>query len=211
MLTMSHGKFACTSTVEKKNSGRRKKKQVSGIAESSDGLNFEVSKEIIGETYVRAWQWNKRWFALTKKSLYQSEDGLTKFIRLDQIDEFINRMRHSAVLVRGDYLLVFYSRMGDAPEQLLLATVDLRPDWREWEASTAVPVLKPEMPYEGANLPLTASKKGPARQAENQLRDPYVFDDNGRLYLFYSVAGESGIAMARLEIEMKMAEHSLTH
>jgi hypothetical protein len=32
----------------------------------------------------------------------------------------------------------------------------------------------------------------------NQLRDPAIFEENGRVYLFYAVAGESGIAIAEL-------------
>ena len=31
-----------------------------------------------------------------------------------------------------------------------------------------------------------------------QLRDPAVFEDEGHLYLLYSVAGEQGIAIAEL-------------
>ena len=36
-----------------------------------------------------------------------------------------------------------------------------------------------------------------------QLRDPCIFEEEGRTYLFYAIAGEMGIAMAELEIEMK--------
>jgi len=32
----------------------------------------------------------------------------------------------------------------------------------------------------------------------NQLRDPAIFEDQGRIYLFYAVAGESGIAVAEI-------------
>jgi len=33
------------------------------------------------------------------------------------------------------------------------------------------------------------------------LRDPAIFEEYGRIYLLYSVAGESGIAIAELLIE----------
>jgi hypothetical protein len=33
-----------------------------------------------------------------------------------------------------------------------------------------------------------------------------VFEENGHTYLFYSVAGEMGIAMAELEIRMKASD-----
>jgi hypothetical protein len=38
--------------------------------------------------------------------------------------------------------------------------------------------------------------KGPARQ----LRDPTVFEENGRAYLLYSICGGQGIAGAELTI-----------
>jgi hypothetical protein len=34
--------------------------------------------------------------------------------------------------------------------------------------------------------------------SDAQLRDPAIFEENGRIYLFYAVAGESGIAIAEL-------------
>jgi len=43
------------------------------------------------------------------------------------------------------------------------------------------------------------SKKGKAINV-HQLRDPYVFEENGELYLFYTISGEMGIAMAKIEI-----------
>jgi hypothetical protein len=35
----------------------------------------------------------------------------------------------------------------------------------------------------------------------NQLRDPAVFDENGRTFLLYAVAGESGIAIAEVTFQ----------
>jgi hypothetical protein len=35
----------------------------------------------------------------------------------------------------------------------------------------------------------------------NQLRDPAIFEDNGRVYLLYAVAGESGIAIAEVFLD----------
>jgi hypothetical protein len=32
----------------------------------------------------------------------------------------------------------------------------------------------------------------------NQLRDPAIFEEDGRVYLLYAVAGESGIAIAEI-------------
>jgi hypothetical protein len=35
---------------------------------------------------------------------------------------------------------------------------------------------------------------------ERALRDPAILDDDGRLYLYYTVAGELGIAVARVQL-----------
>jgi hypothetical protein len=179
--------------------------QWTGIATSTDGLHFEPSDEILGQFYFRAWPWEGAWYALAKDDnkgwgkLYRSKNGLTGF---ENLGRFLRRVRHSAVIVRGHYLLVFYSRKGDAPERIVAATVDLRPSWRKWKPSKAIEVLRPEVDYEGIAYPNKPSRYGSAIEV-NQLRDPYVYEEDGRTYLFYTIAGEMGIAMAELELEMR--------
>ena len=58
--------------------------------------------------------------------------------------------------------------------------------------------VSPEHDWEGANRPLEPSKRGLIDGPVNQLRDPAVFVDGSQTYLLYSVAGESGIAIAEL-------------
>ena len=72
-------------------------------------------------------------------------------------------------------------------------------DWREWRESQPVTVLEPETDYEGADLPLAPSLRGLVRERVRQLRDPAIFEEDGRTYLLYSVAGEQGIAVAELQ------------
>ena len=61
-------------------------------------------------------------------------------------------------------------------------------------------VLRPERDWEGAKLPITASKAGAVKGRQHALRDPGIFvDTDGRRYLLYSVAGESGLAIAELK------------
>ncbi len=171
---------------------------------SEDGLNFTVEPVVLGPYYMRVFQWRDHWYALAKLDntgwggLLRSRDGRTPF---ELCGPFIERMRHAAVLRRGDRLVVFYSRVGDAPESILACTVDLREDWRRWTPSAPLEVLKPEMPYEGIEHPVRPSTHG-AATGVRQLRDPAVFEDEGRLYLFYTVAGESGVAMAELELDL---------
>ena len=66
-------------------------------------------------------------------------------------------------------------------------------------ASPPETVLAPEMDYEGVDLPLARSRRGAAHGRVRQLRDPCIFEEHGRTYLLYSVAGESGVAIAELD------------
>ena len=91
--------------------------------------------------------------------------------------------------------------VGDEPEHILLSTVDISGDWSTWEASGPRSVLKPEKDWEAADLPLEASVRDAINVRVRQLRDPAVFEEDGRTYLLYSVAGEAGIAIAELSID----------
>lgn len=52
---------------------------------------------------------------------------------------------------------------------------------------------------EGAGLPVRKSAAGLAKEPVHELRDPAIFVKGTRRYLLYSVAGESGIAIAELK------------
>ncbi len=67
-----------------------------------------------------------------------------------------------------------------------------------WEESSAIVVLEPEFEWEGANLPAVPSRRDLAPGGVRQLRDPALFEEEGNMYLLYSVAGESGIAIAKV-------------
>jgi hypothetical protein len=58
-------------------------------------------------------------------------------------------------------LWVFYSSIGDRPERILRARVDLGPDWREWTAVDPVEVLRPQFDWEGG--PAIAELTRPSR------------------------------------------------
>ena len=111
---------------------------------------------------------------------------------------FSEDQRHTAVRLDGSRLSVFYTDAGDCPERILLSTIDLTPDWMEWRASEPVVILEPETDYEGADLPLEPSERGWSPERVRQLRDPGIYREGDETYLLYSVAGESGIAIARL-------------
>jgi hypothetical protein len=113
---------------------------------------------------------------------------------------YANRVRHVALVQRGDRLHVFFTGIGDAPERVLVSTVDLTPDWTTWRASAPVEVLRPETTYECTDLPNVPSEAGDINEPARQIRDPFVFEDEGRAYLFYSTCGEQGIAAAEIPL-----------
>jgi hypothetical protein len=107
-------------------------------------------------------------------------------------------VRHVALQITGDRLLVFHSRIGDAPECIRLAVIDLRRPVAEWQAGPSVIVLRPEEVWEGAELPVRASVFGRSHGREHALRDPAIFQTSRQTYLLYSTAGESGLAIAQI-------------
>jgi len=44
---------------------------------------------------------------------------------------------------------VFWSQVGDVPERILMSTIDLSVDWREWRETESIDVLCPERPWKG--------------------------------------------------------------
>ena len=53
----------------------------------------------------------------------------------------------------------------------------------------------------GADAPNEPSIRSTAYGQVNQLRDPANFTEDGETYLLYAVAGESGIALARVDYD----------
>jgi hypothetical protein len=45
------------------------------------------------------------------------------------------------------------------------------------------------------------SRGGAIEVPANQLRDPAIFEEDGRVYLLYSVAGERGIGLVEVHLE----------
>lgn len=177
--------------------GRDVGEQVTRAATSSDGLHFQGRPEILGAPYFRVFEHDGWHYALAMPGiLYRSRDGLTGFEEGPTL--FDPNMRHSALVKRGSTLYVFYTRAGEAPEGIRLATIDLSGPWTGWHESPSVEVLRPERSWEGADLPVEPSRRGSINEPVNQLRDPAVYEEGAVVYLLYSVAGERGIALARL-------------
>lgn len=178
--------------------------QQSFAAVSRDGLHFTVQEAALGPSYFRVWQWRGAWYALPRLGtpLLRSTDGFAPFTPvpspLEGRPEFKD-IRHTAVLVKGDGLTLFFTRIGDAPERILYTRIHMRGTSPDWTAEPCVELLRPEEDYEGADLTVRPSRFGVSPGGECALRDPCVFQETGRVYLFYCVQGESGIAACELE------------
>ena len=171
--------------------------QVTRVAISRDGIDFEARPEVLGRSYMRIFQHDGMTHALAMPGLfYRSKDGLLDFEPGPTL--FNPNMRHSAVMKRNGELLVFWTEVGHAPERILLSRIDITGDWSGWTEGPAVEILRPECRWEGADAPLVPSIRSTAYGIVNQLRDPAILQEEGRVHLFYAVAGESGIAIAEL-------------
>ncbi|MEZ4675590.1 MAG: hypothetical protein R2932_15270 [Caldilineaceae bacterium] len=171
--------------------------QRSFVATSLDGIHFTSATEVLGSSYFRVFNWQGTTYALGMPGIfYRSADGFTNFEQGPIC--FNENMRHSAVLRHDHWLNVFYSEVGDCPEHIKMATIDLRADWLAWQPSAPVSVIFPQEHYEGGDLPVHPSERGSIHERVCQLRDPGIFTEAGRIYLIYSIAGEAGLAMAEL-------------
>jgi hypothetical protein len=190
--------------------------QLSFVARSEDGINFEINPDPISNFYMRAIPWTHEnfplrdlWLGMTKGGvMYLSKNGWSNFIKLpvtafDMHDPMANApgdVRHVALrFLNNNILSVYYSRIGDAPESILRAQIDLNQPISKWIAGKSELILQPSTNWEGVNLPITNSRSGPAKKiGENALRDPAIFNHENKTYLLYSVMGESGIAIVEL-------------
>lgn len=171
--------------------------QRSFVATSTNGINFRPSHEVLGSSYFRVFEWRGMTYALGMPGIFfRSRDGLSNFKKGPTL--FKDNMRHAALLLRNDRLYVFCTEAGACPEHILVSQIELDTEWMEWSASDPMSLLFPEKDYEGGNLPLKPSARGAIHEPVHQLRDPSVFEEKGRTFLLYSVAGEQGIALAEL-------------
>jgi len=198
--------------------------QKSFVATSPYGLDFSggIEPVILGDSYFRVFEYGGTMYALDNRAdVYVAPDqndpwtppegfdfSSNLWTRISN-DPFENDLvgtgllvRHTAVHLVGNTMQVFYSRIGDTPERIMMSTIDLSVgDCNLWD-STYPPeeILQAELLWEGGDIPPEASSGGSAPENVNQLRDPHVFGDiDGRLYLSYCGRGEDAIGIARLE------------
>lgn len=178
--------------------------QFTQAAESVDGLHFQMQPSITKTTYLRVFQYRGYFYGISRLGqLSRSQDPLGAFeIGPNPFREstYSGRVRHVGLLLRADRLHVFFTAIGDAPERVLVSSVELNADWNTWRASTPVEVIRPEAPYECADMAVAPSAPGDVEGRVRQIRDPFVLDHGGKTFLFYSTCGEQGIAAAEVNL-----------
>jgi hypothetical protein len=178
--------------------------QFTQVADSADGIHFEVRSPITKHSYLRVFQHDGYFYGLSRLGqLARSKDPLASFeIGLNPFrnSSYANRVRHVGLILRGSRLHVFFTAIGDTPERVLVSTIDLTSDWTTWRATAPVEVLRPETLYECADMAAVPSQAGDVEGKVRQIRDPFVFEEQSQAFLFYSTCGEQGIAAATIAI-----------
>ena len=160
-------------------------------ATSTDGINFEANDFPMAHFYFR--RFGK--YAIAKKQnkcgiIYRLLNG-----RWMEYFELLPNMRHAYPQVDDNVLSLFYTLAGDIQEHIRICVINMD----NWEVVNDYELMRPEKEWEGAELPKEASRFGAAVGRVNELRDPFVFTEGKNKYLFYSYAGESGIAYTKLK------------
>lgn len=171
--------------------------QTTRVALSRDGLEFVAREEILASAYLRLFRQDDWFYALSMPAqLYRSRDGLSQFEEGPRLTH--EPIRHHALLNhRGEWQL-FWTRVGDRPERILVSTLVTDGDWQDWRIGEGREVHRARKAWEGADLPATASRYGAIMHRVNQLRDPAIYQEDDRIYLLYAIAGEQGIAIGEL-------------
>lgn len=175
--------------------------QMSYVALSTDGISFTSLPEFLGLFYFRVFRWGGWHYALAKYIndggiIYRSKDGLTNFERGPRI---LPRVRHMAVWEHHGKIYIFFSRGHDNPEHIMVTRIENPDDdWHKWRFTEPVTVLTPEKDYEGAGEQSAESQFGATYNFSHQLRDPAIYEEDGRVFLIYSTAGEWALAIAEI-------------
>lgn len=175
--------------------------QTESLAVSDDGVKFRLTHRDIGIPYWRLFRHADQWFALVMPgSILRSDDGLSGFEKVAEI--LPAQTRHSAVSVKANRALVFWSEIGGSPESILAGWIDLAADPSHWEVNDLGVMLAPQEPYEGGSLPLLTSAPGQCDEPARELRDPATYVEDDTVYLAYVAGGERSIALAAMHFPM---------
>lgn len=154
-------------------------------ATTYDGKNWEYDKDIQGYFYFRIIEKD---YAISK---YKNNGGVwykkknDKFIQHGNI---LPRMRHCCYFSGK----LYWSEIGDTPECIYRADLDLS----NFKIYNKEIVITPTEEYEIKGS-LKPSERGAAINV-TEVRDPFVIQDELKTFIFYTICGEEGIAVAEI-------------
>jgi hypothetical protein len=175
------------------------------VATSKNGIDFDPASGALGPAYARVFVhdgWYYGIFGAANQRVYRTSDWLGNWQSgpvLFPRHREAPYARHAAVCKAGEEAEIYFTRKSDEPERVLMGRIDLRKPWSEWSVTDEVELLRPSYPFEGSDRPLQKSLLGPAKERMHEVRDPAVFVEDGRAWLIYAFAGESGLALAEIK------------
>lgn len=171
------------------------------IAESSNGIDFvNTTSRPVCKFYLRVFEYKGVEYGVAKDDnngaiLYNITDNFTP------IANILPNARHCHALVKKDRLYLTYSTIGDSPEHIRLCTLNLGDTFEDWEVISDEALILPTYKHEGGNLPIVKTQPGSSTRRYGrpvaELRDPFMFEVNGKVHILYVTRGESSIAYAR--------------
>lgn len=172
------------------------------LAISSDGLSFtNIVEEPLCDFYLRVFEYKGTQYGIAKRGnkgavIYNIDNNF------EVLFEFLPSSRHCHAIVKDDTLYIAYSVMGHTPEHIRLCTIALDEDISNWQVLSDQALLWPTFKYEGADATRVTSQPGSATARYGtriqELRDPFMFDLNGKVHILYVTQGERAIAYAQL-------------
>lgn len=182
--------------------------QMTRVADSKDGLLFNPKAPLLGPPYFRVFEYGQWIYAISWRGAFlrarnwhgpfEAQHAPGPAMCLFDDGSGIE-LRHPTLYRQGDVLHLFFSCTGDCPERVYHSQCRMHDDWDCWEFSQPQIILSPELTWEGTDLAATTSVVGAADSRLRELRDPGIFVEDGKIYLFYSGAGESAIGIAQLD------------
>ena len=175
------------------------------ISYSNDGLSFTDTGIDCGPFYFRVFKYKDKLYSVAKNKkidsvILESDNWEGEF---KPLFNFLEKSRHTSVFLEDDDLYIFYSLIGDTPESIRMIQLKLDTDINNWDVIHMEKILKPELKYEGSEYPIIPSMPGSSTLryggGVNEVRDPYIYVENKNIYLLYTLAGELGIGLAKID------------
>jgi hypothetical protein len=162
---------------------------------SKDGLNFfnPINNINILHPYFRYFKFKEQEYGIAMYGLSSSILMKKNNNTWEVISKLLPKSRHTHVIVLKERIFILYSIVGDNPEHIMFCELIIHDD--KIEIINNMSLIFPQYSYEHMNIKSEPSQYGAEYKEVNQLRDPYIIEEDNILYIMYTVGGEQGIAL----------------